>query len=142
MADIFEQLNKIDSFDVSAIDDDEFFKQFNPFMINKWMAATTNPKRILLVNGILNPTIFQLNREKKLLYYLSCCASTGKERYTWIKRPKNTPDPIVDLVSVYYGISPREAKQSLILLSKDDILEMAEDIGLEKSEVKKLKKHL
>lgn len=142
MADIFEQLEKIDSFDIEAIKDEEFFKEFNPYMINKWMAATTNPKRVLLVNELLNSMLFQLHKEKKLLYYLACASSTGPERYSWVKRPKNTPDPVVAVVADYYGISHREAKISLQLLENDDILEMVEDLGLDKKEVKKIKKHL
>ena len=142
MSDIFEQLKKIDSFDLEAINDEEFLKKFSPFMINKWMAATTNPKRILLVNELLNSMIFELHKEKKLLYYIACSASTGGERYSWIKRPKNTPDPVVQVVSDYYGISFREAKTSLKLLKTDDIIEMAEELGLDKTELKKIKKYL
>lgn len=142
MVDIFDQLNKIDNFEIEAINDEKFYKEFNPYMINKWMAATTNANRVLLVNSILNPMIFQLNSDKRLMYYLACCVSNGEERYSWVKRPKNAPDPVLKLISEYYGISYREAKQSLILLSKDDILEMATDMGLDNSEVKKIKKHL
>jgi len=142
MVDIFEQLEKIDSFDLDAIKDEQFFKEFSPFMINKWMAATTNPKRVLLVNEILNSMIFELHREKKLLYYLACASSTGPERYSWVKRPKNTPDPVVEVVSDYYGMTHREAKMSLKLIDRDDILEMAEELGLDNKEIKKIKKHL
>jgi len=142
MIDIFDQLDKIDNFDLAAIKNEEFLKDFNPFMVNKWMAATPNPRRVLLVNEILNSMIFQLHREKKLLYYLSCASSTGPERYSWVKRPKNVPDPITEIVSRYYDISYREAEMSLKLLEREDILEMAEELGLDNKDLKKIKKHL
>jgi len=140
--DIFYQLDRIDKFDLSAIEDEEFYKAFNPYLVTKWLASTSNPKKILLVNDLLNCVVLSLHKEKKLLYYLACASSTGPDRYKWTKRPSNKGNMVLDIISRYHKISQREAKASLSLFTREDIIQMAEELGLEKKELDKLKKLL
>jgi hypothetical protein len=42
----------------------------------------------------------------------------------------------------YYGYSEREAESNLTLLSHDDVIELAEELGFQKEEMKKLKAEL
>lgn len=139
--DIFDQLNKIDSLDINAIDEEEFYKKFSPFMILKWSSYTKDANRVLLVNELLNPMIFTLHKEKKLLYYLACCCSDGtKKRYSWLKRPKKPNVKVLKMIAEYYDIGTGEAKHVLGQLSKNDLLEILECMGYDDKLVKEIKK--
>lgn len=141
--DIFEQLKIIDSMDTSAIKDDEFAKNFSPFMSMKWYAATTDPRRVLLVNELVNPMLFSLHSEKTLLYYLLCCCSDGQpKRYKWVKRPKKINKHILEMLSYYYDISSTEATGVFKSLTKDDLLEILSECGYDTDTMKKIKKAL
>jgi ketosteroid isomerase-like protein len=48
----------------------------------------------------------------------------------------------LDIVKEYYDFSEREAKQSLPLLSSEDVIQLAEELGYQVDEIKKLKKEL
>lgn len=137
--DIFKVLEDIDSQNIKSYEDNE--SHYSPYMVMKWMSSTRDPKQLQLVNGLLNLTSFMLSKEKKLLYYLSISASDGKQkRYNWIKRPKQIPTVIVDVVSSYYEITPKEAIESIPYISKSDIIDMGISLGYTDSEIKKLKK--
>jgi hypothetical protein len=139
--DIFEQLRKIDNMEISASDDEEFMKGFSPYMVNKWYSYTPDAKRVLLVNELLNPVIFELHKEPKLLFYLACCCSDGtSKRYSWIKRPKKQNEDVLAMLAQYYEITAAEAKHALERLSKDDILEIVELMGYDDKMIKKITK--
>ena len=136
--DIFYILSKIDAGNSQAFD--EFEKEFSPYMAMKWLSGTKNSRQILLNNQLLNSVVFALSKEKKLLYYLSCCITDGKpQRYSWIKRPSKPSKELIDVVSKYYGMSYNEAVDSLKLISKDNLIEMATEMGYTEAEIKKLK---
>jgi hypothetical protein len=136
--DIFYILSKIDEMDTTAYG--EFEKEFSPYMCMKWMAGIRDPKKILYVNTLLNSVVFSLSKEKKLLYYLACCTSNGtKNRYNWIKRPKKPNKDLIDVVMKFYDMSYNEARDSLKLISKNDIIDMAKQMGYTDKEVKSLK---
>lgn len=141
--DIFEQLKAIDNIDIDAIEDQSFFKDFSPFMAIKWYASVKDSKRIHLVNTIINPVLFSLHRDKKLLYYLFCCCSDGNEhRYSWIKRPKNKNVNVIRMVMDYYQISTKEAKITIKELSKNDLLEILECMDYDTKTRNKIKKQI
>lgn len=139
--DLFEQLKKIDHQEIEMADDPEFMKDFSPFMINKWYSYTPDPKRVLLVNELLNPMIFALHSEPKLLFYLACCCSDGKQkRYSWLKRPKKQNENLLTMVADYYDITFGDAEHALEELERDDLLEILEGMGYDDKLSKKIKK--
>lgn len=138
---LFDILNAIDVGDSGAYK--KYEKDYNPYMIMKWMAACKDPSRIILVNELLNTNVFRLSKEKELLFYLSCAISDGeKKRYKWIKRLKNKDKSSIEVVSQYYDITKREARISLSVFNNDDIIEMAQELGYTDKELKTLKKSL
>lgn len=141
--DIFEQISKIDSEDLEAIEDENFFKDFSPLMMLRWYSGTKDPTQIQLLNEIVNPMIFSLYKDKKLQYYLFCCCSSGKQkRYSWIKRPKKENIDVLRMVCSYYGISANEGKHALKSLNKEDLLEILDYMGYDNKLSSKIKKAL
>jgi len=141
--DIFEQLSKLDSQNLEAIEDEKFSKEFSPILVLRWYSGTKDPVQIQLLNELVNPMIFSLHREKKLLYYLFCCSSSGrKKRYSWIKRPKKKNIDVLRMISSYYGISANEAKHAIKNLDKEDLLEILNLMGYDNKLFNKIKKNL
>jgi hypothetical protein len=139
--DLFEQLKRIDNQEIKLANDPEFMDSFSPFMINKWYSYTTDAKRVLLVNELLNPMIFALHKEQKLLFYLACCCSDGtQKRYSWIKRPKKFNKDLISMVSEYYNITAGDAERALEELEKEDLHEILEQMGYEDKLKNKIKK--
>lgn len=136
--DIFKILSHVDNMDKDAFEEIE--REFSPFMTMKWMASCKDPNRIVAVNELLNLTVFNLHREKRLLYYLCCCISDGeKKRYNWIPRYKDKDKAKIEIMSKYFGISYKEARTGTWKYNTDDIVEMAEELGYDNSEIKKIK---
>jgi hypothetical protein len=141
MSDIFKLLKSIDNNTVEY--DESVEKEFNPYMVMKWMSSTKDPKRILLINQLMNSSVFLLSKEKRLLFNLTRAISDGNEkRYQWLKRPKKLPEEITKVVSSYYDISHNEAIASIPYLSKSEIFDMATDMGYTNKELKSLKTKL
>lgn len=139
--DIFDTIKTIDRQDFSAIDDDDFHKEFVPLVTLRWYSGTKDPVQIQLLNDLVNPMVFSLYKEKKLLYYLFCCCATGKNnRYAWIKRPKKTNKNVLAMVCEYYGISGNEARGVLKDLSKDDLKEILNCMAYDDKLSAKIKK--
>lgn len=140
---IFEILENIDSGNIEWVDDEkneEVFKK-NSFVLGMWKFGTKNKNEILKIDRFVDKYTFTFsNKHPKLYYYLHCIASDGVEKnYKWIKREKNLKNSMLEnLMSSYYDISPREASESVSLVSKDMVLNMAEQMGLPREDIKKI----
>lgn len=143
---IFDVLKEIDKKNVGFYDglSDEHKKQFVPLLTMRWLSSGTK-LQTQLQNAILNPMVFKLHRHPGLLYKLMVATSDGKsKRYTWIKKKskdKSAPT-VVAVISSYYQCSKKDALRYKKQLSEDDILEMADELGYDKEQVKKLKTEL
>lgn len=140
---IFDVLKEIDKKNVDFYDglSEEHKKQFAPLLTMRWLSSGTK-LQTQLQNSILNPMVFRLHRHPGLLYKLMVAISDGKsKRYTWIKKKskdKSAPT-VVAVISSYYQCSKKDALRYKKQLSEDDILEMADELGYDKEQVKKLK---
>ena len=143
---IFDVLKEIDKKNVGFYDglSDEHKKQFVPLLTMRWLSSGTK-LQTQLQNSILNPMVFKPHRHPGLLYKLMVATSDGKsKRYTWIKKKskdKSAPTAIA-AISTYYQCSKKDALRYKKQLSEDDILEMADELGYDKEQVKKLKTEL
>lgn len=149
--DIFGLLRNIDKQNIeyySALSDDEK-KAFAPVVLMQWMFCLKNPsenplQRILL-NEVVNPYIFKLYKHPELLYYLMCvCAPGYQQQYKW-KKPNVTESKFprsLEIVKRVYGYSTKLAEQSMPVLTNEDILQFAIDLGTDADEMKKLKQEL
>jgi len=143
--DIFEIIRRISNKEIEFFDNlkDYEIRQIYPLVLMKWIAGAKNAQQVKFTNELVNTLVFALHKHPKLLYKLLMISSTSKDRVQWIKRPKKeTETETIKVIKEYYDCSTREAKDYLTLLSKDDILEMSEMLGIEKENLAKLKKEL
>ena len=115
-------------------------KQFSPWLIQRWISS----KKLGLVNEITNPLIGSLPHD--LCWRLFCAIGVpGTGRYKFPTTGGSSSlksDIILKLVSEHFGVSRRVAKTYLPLLSTEDLLQIADEEGLEKPEIKKIKAKL
>lgn len=142
--DIFYVLDRVNAKDYGAYANwsEEEQKAFQPFVAMKWMLGTDNKKVVVRLNTRANPYVFTLGAHKELLYKLLCAVGTGKTvRYSWIKTATKAPtaNATLGVIQEYYQFSLRHAKDALPLLSKDEVLEMAQWLGRETDELTKIK---
>lgn len=140
--DIFEVLKKIDQCDLSyfkAMSEAEK-KSLHPLVLMRWLSGTKDVKQITRINSVLNPFVFQLHKEKDLLIKLLMCSSTSSKTYRWYAKKKQNKRSIdLDIISEYYDCSIKEAIGYVDMIPKEDLISMAESIGYDKEQIKKLK---
>lgn len=146
--DIFRVLGAVDGKQAGfykKLDEDEQ-KAFQPVLLNRWMTGTDDAAQIYLTNEFLNPYVFSLSGHKQLLWQLATvCSSGDKKRYSWIKPPRKRESgspTTVRLLKEYYGYNTRHAIGALGLLTKEQTLEIAAQLGWTSEDVSKLKKEL
>jgi hypothetical protein len=141
--DLFGFLGQLNSGNTNAYAEltDEAKKVAHPLVIMRWLAGTTDPQQILRLNMFVNPYVFSLGDEKELLFQLSAAACTGYQRSTWLKGPGQDKRSklLLETVAQAYECTNRDAGHLLELMSEADVLLCAEQLGLEKEQVTKLK---
>lgn len=145
--DIFHLLGQVDKKDTLFYSKltDEQRKAYSPLVTMRWMSGTSDARQIIFLNELMNRFVFQIGDHKELLYKLQCAASSGSpRRYNWMsaKTSGSKKNKGQDVVMQYYDYGVREAKSVMHLLSSEDILMMAEELGYQKEELAKLKKDL
>lgn len=113
-----------------------------PFVMARWMTGTSDPEQIVRINRYVNPYLFSGTADKAALFKLLAATATGRtKRYQWIKAPgAKSKTHVLEVIKRYYDCSTREA--STYEIAAADILEMAEELGLDKEELLKVKKEL
>lgn len=141
--DLFEVLAKIDEQDIEYFNNlsAEQKKSIEPYMLMLWLSGTKSKVQLQLINLTLNTTVFQFSNHKDLLYKLAIASSDGKKKkYKWYKR-KNVQkhSTSVAILRKYYTCSSKTAREYISLLSCDDIVELAEEMGEQDDVIKKVK---
>lgn len=147
--DIFSILDKLNQGDLHLWEklSDEERKGFSAYIITRWMSGTSDPMQIIFVNELVNSQLFQLgpNHTELVCKLLACCGNRKRQRFSWIadsKGGKKGSSLALEVIKEFYDYSTREAKEVVGLLSNDDIYELADDLGWQPDELKKLKKEL
>ena len=143
--DVLGKINKKNTKFFRAMPQEEQ-KAIAPVVLMRWMSGTTDARQIFFLNEAVNPYVFPLAKHPELLIDLmTICAPGQFKKYKWHKslnkRSSSTPTA-VSVIRNYFEYSQREAQDSLPLLSNDDILDYAEQLGYQKDEITKLKKEL
>lgn len=140
--DIFEVLKSIDNFDIDYFSEltPEQEKTLHPLVVMRWLSGTRDIKQITRINSVVNPFVFSLHKEKKLLTRLLLCCSTSKKTYSWVKRKKQErATSRSQLIQDYYDCTHKEALIYEKTISLEDLISMAEEVGYDNEEIKKLK---
>ncbi len=121
-------------------------KAFLPVIVTRWLSGTSNARQVYFINELVNTSVFSLHKHKELLYYLMTICGPGRsQRYFWNKTAskKSNSTPIsVSIIREYFGYNTTEALECMPLLSNDDIITYAEELGTQSDTITKLKKEL
>lgn len=146
--DIFKVLEKLNQRDRKFFENlsEEDLKTLHPLVLMRWMSGTTEARQVFFLNELVNPMVFTLTKHKQLLLKLLMICGPGKfRRYTWNKvkgkTTSNTPKTLA-LIKEYYQYNTRHAIDVLKILSNEQILQIAEDVGRQPDEVKEITKEL
>ena len=146
--DIFEVLNavngkKADYYDKLAPEEQ---KALQPYVLIQWLTGTDDERQIILLNMFANESMFALSGHKKLLWQLlTVCNSGSRQRYQWLKQAGKSSvsrPTCVALVQKVYGYGDRDANDALNILTVEDLIDMAFDLGMTGEEVTKIKKEM
>lgn len=146
--DIFRVLGAADKkqadFYAKLTDDER--KEFQPFLVTRWMSGTPNPSQVCLLNEFVNPYAFSLTSHKQLLWQLLTICTSGKsQRYVWNKLPskRETGRPnAVKAVKEYFGYSTKDALDAMEILTRSQILDFAEQLGWQPDDIAKIRREI
>lgn len=146
--DVFRVLNNTDKKNMLFFDKltDEEKKAYYPLIITRWLSGTRDIKQIVFLNELVNKFVFALLNHKSLLYKLMTICTSGKvKKYYWnktlSKRLTSTPNT-ASVISEYFSYNLSKTADALPLLSNEDILSCAEQLGRQKEEITKIKREL
>lgn len=154
--DLFPLLRNISTKNVGYYDtlSEESLKEFSPLPLQRWLSGcndgkATSARQIYFLNEVVNKFIFApgfAKNHKKLIYNLMTLATTGKDcRYKYLKsNMKGTSDmPLaVGVIQKVFDYNRKDARDAIMVLSDNAIINMAEQLGYQTGEIKELKKEL
>ena len=129
-------------------------KGFAPYVITRWLSGTKSALQLIYVNEFVNANVFsftpgngfKLNHNELLCKLMAVCGDKVSKRFVWKPEPKKNSSGMSSLalqvIGDYFEYSQREAIATYHLLSREDVLELANELGYQDDELKKLKKEL
>lgn len=147
--DIFELLGQLDRKNYQLWDQlsEEQRKAFSPLVTLRWMAGTSDHMQIVMLNELINPLVFSFGAERKpvLMQLMTVCTSGRAQRYSWpaynIKSSKKISKAI-QAVAEFYQLNESDAEDTRQLFNDEEVLDLADQLGWQKDEVKDLKDEL
>jgi len=126
---------------------EEEAKEVKPFVIMRWLTGSMDERQIYLLNELVNPFAFSLQKEHKelLVYLMTICSSGIDRRYKFnkVKSKKTSSTPkAVEVIKRIYGYNALDALDAMKILKNDEILSFAEQLGMQKPEIAAIKKEL
>jgi len=145
--DIFDIGKHISNGDISYYNDitEEERKTFFPVVVMRWLSGSNDKKHINLLNELVNPLVFNLYKHPELIYKAMVVSFNGcKNRIRWINKKKSGGkySKSVSIIAKYYSCNDRVALDYLNLLSKDDVIQLAEGLGIDSKDIKDIKREL
>jgi hypothetical protein len=144
--DIFRVLNALNEKNTGFYSEltEEEQKAFQPFLVMRWMSGTSDARQVYFINEFVNPYTFSLPNHKGLLWQLLVLSNSGRQqRYTWNKLPGSATSPkpaSTKVVAEYFKYSTKDAVAALLVLSYQDVVDLAEELGIQPDELAKIKK--
>lgn len=147
--DLFGLLDKLNKkeYDLWGKYNDSEKKEISPLIIMRWMSGTSDKRQIVFLNELVNKVVFDLTgAHKHLLLMLLAVASSGTpRRYYWQGQKSSASEKrgakrAIAVIEQYYQCSPKEAKEHLQILEKEDVIQICEAIGMQKEDIQLVKK--
>jgi len=146
--DLFGLLSKLDKkqYDVWKSYNDDERKEISPLIIMRWLSGTSDQRQIIFLNEIVNQVVFQLGDHKELMVKLLAVANSGTpRRYFWMSQKSSASEKrgakrATSVIEQYYQCSPKEAKEHLRILEKEDVVQICEQLGMQKEDIQLVKK--
>ena len=144
MSNLFGLLNAISHGNHNYIDElsDAEIADLSPYVVNMWIS---NPEdmvyeRVFYTNRFVNQHVFPLQKHPRLIFHLMAIAQQfGKTRYAFPRKiAKETNTNTLKLVQEYYSVRKEIAELYLQSLSQQDIMKMADEMGYQKDQRKKI----
>lgn len=146
--DIFKTLNAANSRNreyYEKLSEDEK-KGFAPTVVARWMSGTSDAGQVMFINEFLNPYLFSLYKHPQLLWQLMTACNSGRnQRYSWNKLPNKKEtgkSNTIQLLCRYLQCNTSHAADALDILTRDQVLDIADHMGLQPEEVAKVKKEM
>ena len=144
--DIFEVLGKLNAKDGEYYDNlpEENQKALHPLLLQRWMSGTDSARQVFFLNEVVNPFIFSLYKHKSLLWKLLTIAAPGSfKKYQWVSQKseagQNKPVSTA-VVMEYYKYNSRHARDAVKLLTYEQVVSLAGDLGYQQDSIAKIKK--
>lgn len=142
--DIFQVLDHCSKKNVSFYENlpDDKKKAIAPFVIQRWLTGTSNGQQIFLLNEIVNPFVFALQKHKMLVWYLMTCCMPGKpQKYFWNKTKSTTTRPeTLAIICEYFNYSRKHGEEALPIIKYEDVILYAESLGKQRDVIVKINK--
>lgn len=119
-------------------------KSFSFFVLMRNILGSNSGVHIVLLNEYINPVLFDWQKShSELLYRLFViCMPPLKYRLKFVKVFSRKNSKTLSVIKEYFNYNTRHALDTLNILSNDQIIKMAEDLGKQKQEITDLKKEL
>lgn len=125
---------------------EEETKEISPLILMRWMTGTNDARQVYFLNELVNPFVFNMGKHKELLVNLiTICASGRDQRYKFnkVKSKKTTSTPkAVAVIREMFNYNTIDALEALSMISNDDVLSFAEQLGRQPTEITAIKKEL
>lgn len=145
--DIFWVLNQLDGKNFELWDqlNEDQRKEVSPFVILRWLTGCADPEQLVMLGEVASTCLFDFGQKKELmLKILAACTVNGAKRYRWVN-PKSTTkssSKALQLISLTYRMSPKQAAEVRPQFTIEEIVELATAQGWQKDELSDLQKEL
>lgn len=143
--DLLNGLSKKEYEIYNALSEDEK-KEAAPLILMRWMSGVSDAKQVYFLNELVNRFVFSCYKHKELLIrLLTICGSGHLTRYQWIKsstKRKTSYPQSINVIKEYFNYNTVDAIDAFQLLSPEDILDYASQLGRQPDEIAKIKKEL
>lgn len=147
--DVFQLLGQLDKKDYQIWDHlkDDQKKEFSALVTMRWMTGTSSAYQLVLLNELVNTTVFAMPEHKELMMkLLAVCSDGSQKRYGWVNYKMASGSKktklAVKLIAARYDINESDAQDTLLHFNQEELIEIAESLGWQKDEISELKKEL
>lgn len=125
---------------------EEQAKEISPVVLMRWLSGTGDARQVYFLNELVNPFVFNLGKHKELLVdLLTLCTSGREQRYKFnkVKSKKTSKTPkSVEVIKDFFSYNTIDALEVMPMISNEDILSFAEQLGRQPPEISAIKKEL